>query len=168
MLTEDKATADVLLKSVVVLIFVIGGTGTLFFVMFEVSSQQFSPLSPPSEGITGRAYPNISDSAARISAPVQSPLYITTLQSDIPSAQVGKAFSFEFSATGSVNPYTWSLEQPLGSGYTCTGRLPAGLILSDDGVLLGVPEAEETCLVAIKVSSQGATPARFDFAIRVS
>lgn len=160
--TEDRATSDALMRSIVVLVFVVSVTGVMFFTLFNLTNQ-FN--APQDSRLTGGAYSNISSFESN---PQQPTIYITTLQSDLPLIRVGEQFNFELSATGGTGDYTWSLEQPLGSGYLCTGRLPKGLKLSNKGIITGVAQTQETCIVGIKVSSPNSKPAKFDFAIRVS
>jgi hypothetical protein len=57
-------------------------------------------------------------------------LAITTT-SPLPAGVVGTAYSVQFAATGGTSPYTWSVS----SGST----LPAGLSLSNSGLLSGTP-----------------------------
>ena len=76
-------------------------------------------------------------------APVQ-PLVITTTA--VPDGQATVQYSFTFSATGGVAPYTWS-------GAT----LPAGLSVSSTGILSGTPTTQGSYTFTVTVKdSEGA------------
>lgn len=61
----------------------------------------------------------------------------------VPNGAVSSAFTFTFTATGGVTPYTWS--QP-------AGTLPNGLTLSSAGVLSGTPSQGGNFTYTIKVT----------------
>lgn len=59
-----------------------------------------------------------------------------------PSAQQGAAYAVQFTATGGVLPYIWSVS---------SGTLPPGLTLSDFGQLAGTPTAAGTYTFGVQV-----------------
>jgi len=73
-------------------------------------------------------------------APTVLPISITT--TSLPSITVGMSYSVTLSATGGIQPYTWSLS---------SGTLPAGLTLSGAGVISGIPTAEGTNSFTVQV-----------------
>lgn len=75
------------------------------------------------------------------------PLVVTTTAT--PDATVGVAYSSQLGATGGVPPYTW----------TNSGQLPAGLVLSPDGLLSGTPTAAGTFSWTANVSDSRGTTA---------
>ena len=83
------------------------------------------------------------------------PLSISTT-SPLPNAQVGVAYSVQFSATGGVPPYTWS-----GAGA------PAGTTFSPSGLLSGTPGANGPFSLSVTVSDSAASQATVTFAITV-
>jgi hypothetical protein len=67
----------------------------------------------------------------------------------LPSAIAGSSYSFTAMASGGVPPYTWS---------AATGSLPAGLTLSANGILAGVPTTTGSSTPSFFVAdSTGAT-----------
>src|SRR5262249_36490391 len=60
----------------------------------------------------------------------------------VQSASLGVPYSFSFSVTGGVAPYTW----------TNQGNLPPGLTLSSAGVISGTPIGLGTTTFAVQVS----------------
>src|SRR5262249_10552014 len=70
------------------------------------------------------------------------PLTITTA-SPLPNGVVGTAYSQTFSATGGTAPYTWTLS---------AGSLPAGLNLSNAGLLSGPPSTAATSNFTVRVT----------------
>jgi hypothetical protein len=79
------------------------------------------------------------------------PLAITT--STIPSALVGGFYDVElyYGVNGGVAPYTWTVS---------SGSLPAGLTLSPDGELSGIPTAAGTSTFTIEVTDSSTPTAR--------
>jgi hypothetical protein len=73
---------------------------------------------------------------------VLAPLAVTT--TSLPAASVGSPYLAQLSASGGTFPYTWSLAD--GS------QLPAGLSLSPDGSITGVPEAGGNASFAVEVT----------------
>lgn len=68
-----------------------------------------------------------------------------TSTSPLSEGTVGVAYHFQFSATGGIAPYKWA-----------ANSLPAGLSLSSDGVLSGVPTAPTVdANIVITVSDSG-------------
>jgi len=60
-----------------------------------------------------------------------SPLVVTT--TNLPSAEIGGAYSFPLAASGGVAPYVW--------GVASNASAPLGLTLSTNGVVSGVPSS---------------------------
>lgn len=81
-------------------------------------------------------------------APGATPIPLALVAATPTPGTNGLPYSYAFSATGGVAPYTWS----------ALGGLPEGLTLSSSGILSGTPAAKQvgTFQVAIRVSdSQG-------------
>ncbi|MBS1829070.1 MAG: putative Ig domain-containing protein [Acidobacteria bacterium] len=72
---------------------------------------------------------------------VQQALSITTA-SPLPAAIAGSAYAQAMAAAGGLAPYTWSL---------ASGALPAGISLSQTGILSGTPTASGTFTFAVQV-----------------
>lgn len=88
--------------------------------------------------------------------PDTAPLTLTVLPAPpvinaftLASAQVGVAYSYTFTASGSP-PITWSL---------ASGSLPAGMTLSSGGLLSGTPSAAGTTTFTIRASNASTTSA---------
>lgn len=68
--------------------------------------------------------------------------------SSLPSGAVGTTYTTSLSAAGGTPPYSWS----------ATGTLPAGLALSQNGIITGIPTASGSYTVTVKVVDlQGGT-----------
>lgn len=87
-----------------------------------------------------------ADYSLAVGAPV-----VTVTPASLPEAAAGQAYEQALSATGGVAPYAYAVTG---------GTLPAGLSLSADGVLSGVPTAGGAFEVTVTVtdSSTGAGP----------
>jgi large repetitive protein len=77
--------------------------------------------------------------------PRTNPLSITT-GSPLPSGIVGTSYSLTFAATGGTTPYRWSV---------ASGSLPAGLTLSNAGVLSGTPTSVGTFNFTVRATDSG-------------
>src|ERR1700680_879145 len=77
----------------------------------------------------------------------QSPVTITTT-SPLPTATVGVSYSVQLNATGGVSPYTW----------TANTSLPAGLSLSQSGLISGTPTQAGSSVSSITVRDAERTP----------
>jgi hypothetical protein len=75
---------------------------------------------------------------------VYAPLAIDNVSPSVLQATAGQDFSYAFGATGGDGTYTWS---------AVVGALPAGLTLSPDGILSGVPTQAGTSTITIQVTS---------------
>jgi hypothetical protein len=82
---------------------------------------------------------------------VLPPLAVTT--TSLPAASVGSPYMAQLSASGGTPPYTWSLAD--GS------QLPAGLSLSPDGSITGVPEAGGSASFAVEATDAQNPPVSF-------
>jgi phosphatidylinositol-3-phosphatase len=87
-----------------------------------------------------------------------SHLQITT--SSLPAGQVGTAYSATMQATGGTAPYAWKV-----SG----GLLPAGVMLSTDGILSGTPTLSGSFSVTVSVADSAglSTSSMFSIAITI-
>jgi hypothetical protein len=74
-------------------------------------------------------------------APKILPVSITT--TTLPAATVGTAYSQTLAASGGILPYTWT---------TASGTPPAGLTISNAGVISGTPTTGGDSLFTVKVS----------------
>lgn len=77
-----------------------------------------------------------------------------------PGGTNGLPYSYAFSATGGVGPYTW----------TALGGLPEGLTLSANGILSGTPAAKQigTFQVAIRVTDSQGTSVTGNFPLVIA
>jgi hypothetical protein len=88
-------------------------------------------------------------SAASAQLTVVADLVITT--TSLPGGTVGTAYtSTQLTATGGVGPYHWVTEQ--------SGPLPAGMVLSDDGVISGTPKVGGDFPVQLVVKDSASNP----------
>lgn len=62
--------------------------------------------------------------------PQRTALDMASTSPPMPAGKQGSTFSYLYSATGGVRPYTWALQ---------SGTLPPGLTLTSTGVLTGIP-----------------------------
>src|SRR5579862_7566541 len=78
----------------------------------------------------------------------------------LPNGQVGQAYRAPLSASGGTAPYAWSLSN---------GTLPAGLMLSSDGVISGTPTVSSgtSFTIQVKDSSQPAAESTRSFMLTV-
>ena len=73
------------------------------------------------------------------------------------TGKVGNEYEFKLEAWGGKPPYKWTLlenEEPDFKekiGINCKNRLPLGLILTNEGVIKGVPSKKETCALVVSV-----------------
>jgi hypothetical protein len=77
-----------------------------------------------------------------LSLTVAVPLKVATAAT-MPGAKVGVAYSASLAAKGGTPPYSWSL---------AAGTLPAGLTLSNTGVISGTPTTAGTFKITVKVT----------------
>jgi subtilisin-like proprotein convertase family protein len=89
--------------------------------------------------------------AESMSASATLHLTVTSLNpmigtTSVASARVGQPYSAVLSATGGTPPYTWSI---------ASGRAPAGVALSKDGLLAGTPTESGDFMLAIQVVDGG-------------
>jgi hypothetical protein len=73
------------------------------------------------------------------------------------SAIANTPLSYALSATGGVQPLTW----------TALGPLPAGLALSSDGIITGTPTAAGSYTVSVKVTDSNGTSATANLSITI-
>jgi len=86
---------------------------------------------------------------------IKDPLSITTT-SPLPEGVVSAAYSVALTATGGTPPYLWSL---------AGGSLPAGLLLTTNGVITGTPTAYGEFNVSIQVSDAAGTAVTNSFSL---
>lgn len=75
------------------------------------------------------------------------PIAITT--SSLPGGTVGSAYSATLTASGGTPPYSWSV---------VSGQLPAGLTLSNSGVISGTPSASGSFFFTPQVKDSASSP----------
>lgn len=85
-----------------------------------------------------------------------SPLTIDVLNP--PAATVSELYSFQFEAAGGTLPYHWTI--PFGS-------LPAGLSLSPDGLLEGIPSSEGVFSFEVQVTDANSATDMVDMQLQV-
>jgi len=71
---------------------------------------------------------------------------VISTQSPLPEAEEGTEYSVTFVAVGGTTPFGWMVQ---------TGKLPAGLTLSSDGVLSGTPTESGTFDFTVRVVDSG-------------
>ena len=71
---------------------------------------------------------------------------VITSSSPLPKAKEGNSYSTKLAAQGGDKPYFWGIK---------SGKLPAGLALSADGVIAGTPTADGTFNFEIKALDDG-------------
>jgi len=91
---------------------------------------------------------------------VHGPGLTITSKSPLPDAEDGSPYSFQFKATGGVEPYGWMI---------LSGSLPKGLAFSYTGELSGTPEGPNTYSFKVRVVDSGdpVQQATSDFALTV-
>ena len=72
--------------------------------------------------------------------------YGITTPCPVAEAQVGVAYSLQFTASGGTGQYVWSI---------ASGTLPTGLTLSASGLLSGIPSASGTFDFVVQVADAG-------------
>ena len=86
------------------------------------------------------------------SAPSTSdPIALTTNEVSFSLPGAGHPYFAQYSAEGGQPPYTWTL---------VSGSLPAGLSLSPNGQVSGVPTGEETSMYTLQVEDSTGSPGR--------
>ena len=121
---------------------------------------------PTQEGsflFTARVTEEIGDSTEQqfslaIHTPLPPPLIITT-GSNLPSGELGNAYSVMLEATGGVPPYTWSL---------VSGALPGGLMLNSGGLISGTPTGEGAFQFSARVADNTGTFVEGEFDLTIS
>ncbi len=78
--------------------------------------------------LSGCAAPTGAQDKSRGKGCKNVPLVVTT--TSLPDATEGRPYSFQLAATGGCPPYHWRI---------AFGALPAGLVLSDAGLISGTP-----------------------------
>lgn len=96
-------------------------------------------------------------SSANLSITINSPVSIVT--TSVPNAILGAPYSQSLTATGGTQPYSWII---------AAGSLPAGLNLSNAGVISGTPTAAGTSTFTVQVFDQMESSAQATFSIVVS
>ncbi len=99
----------------------------------------------------------VSVTAGNPAAPAPDPL---ALVGTPPGATNGLAYSYAFSATGGVAPYTW----------TTLGALPDGLSLSSSGILSGTPSVKlpGTFNISVRVTDSRGVAATGNFGLVIA
>ena len=87
---------------------------------------------------------------------IMPPLSVTT--TSLPDARVGVDYNQDLAATGGAPPYSWNME---------AGNLPAGLTLSIDGILGGIPEQSGQSEFMIQVTDANVSTATKEFMLTV-
>jgi spore coat protein A len=84
------------------------------------------------------------------------PLLVTT--SSLPSARVGKPYSYQLTATGGKTPYTWTIIQ---------GSPPLGITLGPGGLFGGEAQSTFLTFFTVQVTDDNGNTATRDLSIRV-
>jgi hypothetical protein len=107
---------------------------------------------------TSNADPTKSASAAVTVNPVNNQaLQITT--GGLPAGEQGASYSASFSATGGTEPYSWSVS---------AGAPPAGVVLSANGDLSGMPTSSGTFSFTVTVADSTGATANGNFSVTVT
>ena len=85
-----------------------------------------------------------------------APLAVAT--TSVPNGTVGQAYSTQLSATGGTSPYTWTVN---------SGSLPAGLSLSQAGMISGTPTTAASPTFTAMVSDANSQTAKRNFTLTV-
>ncbi len=85
------------------------------------------------------------------------PLVVTT--TELPSAEVGAAYSFPLAASGGSPPYLWAVAS--------NASAPAGLTLSTNGVLSGVPSSAGGYDIPVVVTDSAQAKASQDVSLEI-
>lgn len=107
----------------------------------ELYDLQNDPFEEENQ-IKNSAHSAIKNSLAQMLAENRG---VSTTVFDAPGGKVGERYSFTLSAWGGTPPYKWSIYN---------GRLPAGLSLSQSGVISGIPTEAGSKTFKLKVVSQ--------------
>ncbi|MBX5480743.1 MAG: putative Ig domain-containing protein [Myxococcaceae bacterium] len=110
----------------------LGANGTISGTPTTAGPATFTVLVEAANGDTATHTFNVT---------VRTPPSLTT--ASLPDGYVGQPYSLTLSASGGRTPYTFSVDQ---------GALPAGLTLSNAGVLSGTPTAAGTATVTLAVT----------------
>lgn len=102
-------------------------------------------------------YPVTVESGAAVGSPV-APIVLGAATP--PAGTNGLPYSYAFSATGGVAPYTW----------TALGGIPEGLTLSSNGILSGTPAAKQvgTFQVAVRVTDSKGNSVTGNFPLTIA
>lgn len=101
--------------------------------------------------VTDQSTPELSSSAPITLTVTQAaasiaPLIVAT--SSLPGATAAQNYSFTLSSSGGLAPYTWS----------ATTALPAGLTLSSNGTISGLPTVAGTASIGVQVTDSQPNP----------
>jgi large repetitive protein len=129
------------------------------FTLSENGTFTGTPSGPGSSEFTVRLVSVTEDGeqtvSKRCSLSIQSPTLTITTGCPLPQATTGQTYSRTLQVSGGRAPYRWSLAE-------FSAPLPAGLSISANGALAGVPTSPGSSVVTFQVSSNeadGAVPA---------
>jgi len=84
---------------------------------------------------------------------------VTISSTSPPVGTVGFGYTYTFTASGGIPPYTWA---------TTGGSLPPGLTLSIEGVISGTPTEQGTFTFSVKVADSSGTNTTLTFSITIT
>jgi hypothetical protein len=121
----------------------LGSDGSLSGTPVAEGTQTFTVEAKDAAGATATAQLSLTV----LPAPDDSLQIVTT---SLPEAQLGTAYQASLVATGGEPPYLWSVS---------LGQLPAGLTLSEEGLLSGTPEVGGSSSFVVQVRDAATPPA---------
>jgi M6 family metalloprotease-like protein len=117
----------------------------------------FGPSTTPAARLNGGGYANgaiagfqldqiaVNGGVATLRLSYAAPVVITTT-AELPGATMGSAYQQQLAATGGLGEFTWTVT---------AGALPAGLVLSNGGVLSGTPTVSGNFNFTVQAASGG-------------
>jgi virginiamycin B lyase len=103
-------------------------------------------------------FPDGNNSIGHIALSPTGPLRITSSPA-IPFGTMGTPYSWYLTAFGGVPPYTWAL---------VSGALPAGLTLSPDGAISGIPTAAGAQTFTVQLADESSTALTLTLTLGIS
>jgi hypothetical protein len=128
---------------------------TNFGWMLKASNEKFTTLAD------ARRFGSREDAphAPLLTVTYGIPRPVITTTSPLPTGTAGTAYSVTFFANGSTGPYSWSVN---------SGALPAGLALSNGGILSGIPTNAGAFNFNVRVADPAGESSTNSFALTIN